>query len=132
MRLSTGMLCVFFAAAGLAFAQDSPEAAYGDYLEALASGDVAAINEFVSQRWREEMAAVAEDIEELLEMILMFMPDHIAIENRQLGDDGLTATLRLVGRSQLDGQSMFGVASLVQEGGRWKIDGEEWNSERPD
>ncbi len=129
LRFSSLALCLVFAAGGPVLAEDSPEAAYWDYLEALQSGNVASVNECVSQKWRDEMADAADDLEELLGMMAMFMPENIRIEDSQVGADNSTATLRLVGKSQMDGKDMFGTVRLVKEDGRWKIDEEAWTDE---
>jgi len=122
---STGALCLI-ALAGCVFGNREPEvrAAFAEYRRALQARDVGALAELVVAEKTPELAP-GPNTEALVQMVSQFAPPDPEITAVEI--DGPQATLKL--RAALEGQPMSGTARLLRQGGRWKLDREEWSIE---
>jgi DNA-binding beta-propeller fold protein YncE len=96
------------------------EQVYRDYQKAVQDVDVDALKGYISSRKQKEL--LDEGAEMKLRFVRELMPVDIEITHATIS--GGAAVLELKGRK--DGQVMTGTVDMVEEGGQWKIDRENW------
>ena len=126
------LLLVAFAAAA-----EEPEAVYGRFHRALASGNLEETMRYAPAARRAELASMSPAQKEAqVKMMSVMLPKGFTLMNKRVAPDGRSARLIVTGPAESlagDGrmQTMYGTAKMVLESGEWKVDELSWSSDRP-
>jgi hypothetical protein len=126
------MITVSVSASLPAFAMDSPETVYQKYSAALKSKNLDELNKYLSKHQKDKLdAETPEDRLKIIELVAAFMPKSIRVVEQSISPDDETATLRLVGIGGISGkEEVSGKVTMVKEDSEWKIEREEWSSNK--
>jgi hypothetical protein len=136
MRLTAAlaMLALLPLAALPARSADEPEVVYGKFHRAVMAGDlVEMFKHGPAQRRAELQGMSAARKEATLKLAQFMMPRAFRLEQRTLHSGG-RATLVVSGTGDMGPkglETMYGIVTMLQERGEWKVDEANWSNDRP-
>jgi len=113
---------------------DAPEVVYGKFHRAVMAGDLEEMfRHGPAQRRAELQGMSAARKEATLKLAQFMMPRAFKLEQRTLHSGG-RATLVVSGTGAMGPrglEAMYGIVTMLQERGEWKVDEANWSNERP-
>lgn len=111
-----------------AFAAEEPEAVYAKFHQAGLTANLTEMRKYGTAAKGAEMAAMPEALNQtMLKMLAAMLPKSYAVDRKSVDKD--RATLNLSAKQ--DGGTVYGVITLLREGGDWKVDEAKWGEPAP-
>jgi hypothetical protein len=116
-----------------AHAQETPEAVYAKYHQALRAGNVDEVKKYAIAANAAKMRPIpAGERDAALALIRALLPQSYTVTGKEPGADGKSLTLRANGMGtnffSEKPESTNGVITMLKEGNDWKVDKPEWTS----
>jgi hypothetical protein len=129
LRCVAAVLIVASAVAGgevaVGGAKSPPAKAYARYYRALLSGDLETVKKLVlPAAWKSFEGEDPATVAELAELVKPPQPQITSVKT-----SGNRATLHVEGEK--DGQKLSGVVRMVEQGGEWRVESDDWKEPEP-
>lgn len=131
--LGTVLLLAAFAASGA----EAPEAVYGKFHRAIATGNLEEVMKHAPAARRAELAGMSQAQKDAqIKMLSVMLPIAFTLMNKTLSPDGKQANLVVTGPGKpiIAGaapEKLYGQVKMITEGGEWKVEEASWSNERP-
>jgi hypothetical protein len=114
-----------------AAAEESPEAVYGKYHQALRAGNLEEVKKYATAQSRKRITAIpAGERESTLALIKAILPQNYDVWGNDPSADGKSLTLRATGKGadlqSKQPETMSGVILMQKEGRDWKVEKADW------
>ncbi|MEK6243136.1 MAG: hypothetical protein AABM33_01430 [Pseudomonadota bacterium] len=117
-------------------AQEDPEAVYGKFHRAAASGNLEEMAKYGPDARRAELATMsAAQKDANVKMLAAMMPRAFTLRSKLVNPDGRSARLIVSGQGEsiVEGkpETLYGMIRMVMARGEWKVDESSWSNAQP-